>query len=189
MEEEYETYLINEYNHIKNMVALKVANEDVADVAQDVCLQFTRTIGLFEGECSLDSWLIRIIQRTISNYYRKKNRKAEGSIVVMDGKDIPQQVSLPVMSLRLEEALSILPESYREVLILSFWDNLSHVAIAEQLHLHPEAVRGRYRRGLAFCRKNMDVITENLSIERDIDIEWIGADIRQGGRYEKMQDS
>jgi RNA polymerase sigma-70 factor (ECF subfamily) len=172
VEEEYETYLINEYNHIQNMVALKVANEDVADVAQDVCLQFTRTIELFEGKCSLDSWLIRIIQRTISNYYRKKNRKTEGSIAVRDEEDIPQGISLPVVMLQPEEILTIMPEQYREVFILYFWGNLSHGAIAKQLHIHPEAARSRYRRGLAFCRKNMSVITENLSIERDIEIEW-----------------
>ena len=176
----YETYLVNEYDHIRGMVALKVAAKDVADVAQDVCLQFTRTIGLFEGKCSLDTWLVRIIQRTISSYYRKKNRKTEGSIAVRDEEDIPQGISLPVVVLPPEEVLTIMPEQYRDVFILYFWDNLSQGAIAKQLHIHPEAVRSRYRRGLAFCRKNMDVMLGNLSVERDIEIEWTGEETRSG---------
>ena len=172
MEEEYREYLSNKYNNIRYMVARKVAAEDVPDVVQEVCLQFTRSVRIYEGKCSLDTWLNRIVRKTIATHYRKKNRKVEGRITATEDKDIPQGVSLPVLPIQLEDALGFLPENYQEVFALYFWNDLSYTGIAKQLHLSYEAVRSRHRRALAFCRKNMSLVMDNLSVERDIDIEW-----------------
>ena len=187
--EEMGEYLVEQYDDILRIISRKVPEGDVADVAQEVCFQFLKTSGLYQGKCTLRTWLFRIVKNAISSYYRKKNRKVEGGLAVRDEKDIPQGVMPPIIYLHPDDVLWFIPRVYREVLILSFWEGMSQVAIARMLRLHPEAIRSRYRRGLAFCRKNMGLVMENISVERDIDIEWIGADIRQGGRYEKMQDS
>lgn len=56
----------------------------------------------------------------------------------------------------LERTVSGLPDPYREVLRLRFFEELSHAEIAERLHRPLETVHSQVKRGLARMRTRMD---------------------------------
>jgi RNA polymerase sigma-70 factor, ECF subfamily len=57
------------------------------------------------------------------------------------------------LTLLIQDAMSRLPETYREVLTLKVWGGLTFAEIAEALHIPTNTAASRYRYGLAALRK------------------------------------
>ena len=62
------------------------------------------------------------------------------------------RIQSPDESVWADELLNHLPEGYRKVMELRFFQGLSFVEIAEELDDTYEAVRSRYHRGIRFLR-------------------------------------
>jgi len=167
-----ESLLIENHDMICHLVASKVPGSDADDVVQDICLQLTKTIHLFNGDSSFDTWMGRIIRNGIATYYRKKNRVMDSHTDLTADGNIPRGAYSPVIYLDLEDSLAFIPEQYRKVLAMRYWDGLSDREISARLGLRREAVRSRRRRGLAYCRRNINVAIQELGNDRDIEIEW-----------------
>lgn len=167
-----ESYLTENYETICHLVASKVPGVDVDDVVQEVCLQLTKTVHLFQGESSFDTWMTKIIRNVVVIYHRKRNRLMDRHTDLTFDGEVPRGAYYPVMYLNLEESLAFIPARYREVLVMLYWDNLSLKEIAQRLDMHYEAIRSRRRRALAFCRKNIDATIQEFGEDRDIEYEW-----------------
>lgn len=166
------SYLAENYKTICHLVANRVPGTDVDDVVQEVCLQLTKTVHLFRGESSFNTWMTQILRNVIAIYHRKRNRQMDRHTDLTADGEVPRGTDRPVMYLNLEASLAFIPEKYREVLTLLFWDDLSYAEIAERLNVSYHVVRGRYRRGMAFCRKNIDEAIQELGEDRNIEYEW-----------------
>ncbi len=116
---------------------LGVPTSDVEDVCQEVFLAVHRKLPGFEGRSSLRTWLYGICLRTASNYRQRAYRWRE---VVTDRPPETVQSDEQIETLRqkeirdlLDEALNILKDSEREVVVLFEIEELDMAEVARAI--------------------------------------------------------
>lgn len=130
--------------------------DDANDVVQDTFIQYYTTKKQFQDEEHLKAWLLRVaINRVkdISRSFWKKNR-----LSIEDYAD-----AVPFESREetgLFEAVMRLPEKYREVIHLYYYEDLSIKETARILRITEGSVKMRLSRGRSFLR---DVFKEEES--------------------------
>ncbi len=156
-----------------------VKNEDDArECLQEAFLQAFRAIDRFEGRARLSSWLHRIAVNSALMRLRSRKRKAEAPIDDLlpsfDGSDMrvdpawqPQVEDAPDLEAderktRLHDAISQLPENFRNVILLRDIQEMSTEEAAEQLGISPGAVKVRLHRARTALRTLLDPYLEDL---------------------------
>lgn len=111
---------------------------DVEDVVQEVFLTAYRLLPKFRGEAEVSTWLYRLTANAARHHHRKRTRREWLQVALRmfaadeplaPGSDETLQSSLDLQLVR--EALDLLPDKYRTVLILSRLEGLSGEQIAE----------------------------------------------------------
>ena len=129
---------------------------DANDVVQDPFIQYYTTKKQFQDEEHLKAWLLRVAinrAKDISRSFWKKNR-----LSIEDYAD-----AVPFESREetgLFEAVMRLPEKYREVIHLYYYEDLSIKETARILRITEGSVKMRLSRGRSFLR---DVFKEEES--------------------------
>lgn len=127
--------------------------EDIEDIVQDVFLSAYQNLRGFDTERSFSSWIYRIAHNAFVNALRKKKTL---QFISFDFDTILAQ-TLPDESLEsqkeqkevrelLDQVLSELPDKYREVLILHYFEELSYKEIADVLRIPTGTVGVRLKR-------------------------------------------
>ena len=130
--------------------------DDANDVVQDTFIQYYTTKKQFQDEEHLKAWLLRVAinrAKDISRSFWKKNR-----LSIEDYAD-----AVPFESREetgLFEAVMRLPEKYREVIHLYYYEDLSIKETARILRITEGSVKMRLSRGRSFMR---DVFKEEES--------------------------
>jgi RNA polymerase sigma-70 factor (ECF subfamily) len=140
-------------------------NESAAeDCLQTALLHAYRKIGDFEGRSSVATWLHRIVVNTALMTLRAAKRRAESSLDDLQPafdenghryrsprpQESPHDVSeRREFQARVRSAVDELPDSYRLVLLLRDFEELSIAEIAELLGDTPNAVKVRLHRARA----------------------------------------
>lgn len=130
--------------------------DDANDVVQDTFIQYYTTKKQFQDEEHLKAWLLRVAinrAKDISHSFWKKNR-----LSIEDYAD-----AVPFESREetgLFEAVMRLPEKYREVIHLYYYEDLSIKETARILRITEGSVKMRLSRGRSFLR---DVFKEEES--------------------------
>ena len=130
--------------------------DDANDVVQDTFIQYYTTKKQFQDEEHLKAWLLRVAinrAKDISRSFWKKNR-----LSIEDYAD-----AVPFESREetgLFEAVMRLPEKYREVMHLHYYEDLSIKETARILRITEGSVKMRLSRGRSFLR---DVFKEEES--------------------------
>jgi RNA polymerase sigma factor (sigma-70 family) len=133
-------------------VSSLVPEPDVEDVRQEIFLSFVKSIGNFTIRSNFAAWFNKITMSRIADYYRKTSRQRDKLIenqfseVDDSWKDIDDELTV-------REALTEIPEKYREILSLKFIEGYSLTEISGKLGLTYEAARSRYRRGIGMLRE------------------------------------
>ena len=98
---------------------------DAEDATQDTFLKVWRNIDRFESRngCSPKSWILRIAGNTCRDYLRKAWRKHESRLVTPD--DLAKLGSAPQEDREMLMDVMNLPEKYRQVLLLVFWQGMT----------------------------------------------------------------
>ena len=140
-----------------------VRNEDDAqDIVQSAYLSAFRSVGQFEGQCLIGTWLHRIVVNAALMKLRSRRRKPETSIDDLlpafqeDGHHVEQfsDWCAPADELMqraetraiVRSCIDQLPENYREVLMLRDIEELSTEESARALSITPTAVKVRLHR-------------------------------------------
>lgn len=156
-----------------------VKNEDDAkECLQETYLQAFRAIERFEGRALLSSWLHRIAVNAALMRLRTRRRKAEAAIddllPYFDGNDVridpawqPQVTEGPDLEEKdrktlIHEAISQLPENYRNVILLRDIQEMSTEEAAEALGITPGAVKVRLHRARMALKTLLDPFAEEL---------------------------
>jgi len=147
-------YLPTVYHRLR----MKLPPSAVDDVTQEVFLAATRSIRNFRGDASFGTWILRIAQHKVADYYRGDGR-------------VPESVPLDVVlehpgasddgwrdAIVVQAALERLPEHYQVILLLRFAEGLPFNTIAQRLGISLDAAKSRYRRAVA-------AIAETLRME------------------------
>lgn len=135
---------------------LGVPEAAVDDVAQDVFLVVHRRLGSFDGRVALKHWLLGIATRVVADHrraYRRKDSKAVpyavdkyGGEVTASPGPIPSEHVEQLEALRLVVSLlDELDSDKREVLVLTEFEEMTAVEVAECLSLNINTVYARLR--------------------------------------------
>lgn len=160
----YQEYQPKIHRYLRNLVG----EADALDLTQAAFLKVSLSLATFRRESSLATWIYRIATNVAHDHRGSslaKQRKAEESL-----DDESSLVDFPVpatpstdqafirreMNACIRDLVDRLPESYRTVLLLSEFEELSNPAIAEILDVSLDTVKIRLHRARAALRQSME---------------------------------
>ncbi|MBB2940717.1 RNA polymerase sigma-70 factor (ECF subfamily) [Actinoplanes lutulentus] len=129
--------------------------EDAADVVAETFLVAWRRSRDLPPDDEIKLWLYGVARRVLANHHRGGTRRERlgerlrqrlSAVVTDPGRDVPQRLDV-------RAALKRLPETDREVLMLTAWEGLQPREIAEVLDVSPAAVRTRLTRARTRLRE------------------------------------
>ena len=146
---------------------------DAEDVTQDAYVRAWNNFASYDANRSFEGWLFRIITNRVIDMRRRQKRVPMYSLDTPvqgddDGQPMahefatpegnPEQLVVgPVMDERLQEALTALPEDYRQAILLCDVEQRSYQEIAENMNCAIGTVRSRIHRARVMLRKHMEV--------------------------------
>jgi RNA polymerase sigma factor (sigma-70 family) len=122
------------HDKLLSLIESKVGNEkDAEELTQDTFVSCLKHLPLFRGESSIWTWMSRIAQHEVADYYRK--RYAKKFI-----KALPLSELLPIEELsdsheiahKVHLVLQKMAQENREVLLMKYVDKMKVKDIAEQ---------------------------------------------------------
>ncbi|HDX9580262.1 TPA: RNA polymerase sigma factor SigZ [Bacillus pseudomycoides] len=127
----------------------KVSNTgDAEDILQNVFIKIQKSIGQLKDATKLKSWLFQIANHTIIDYYRRPqteyNMDYEFNQFVTE--DDEENANQDIASC-LQDFIVLVPEKYRQVMVMYEFQGLKHKEIAEQLNISVSASKSRLQRG------------------------------------------
>jgi RNA polymerase sigma-70 factor (ECF subfamily) len=125
--------------------------EDAADVAQDVFLQAWTVLDTLREPAAFGGWIGAIARRRAIDTIRKQRPEAP-----LD--DIAHSASNPHVSAEAAavlDAIRLLPEAYRDTLMLRLVEGYSGPEIASLTGLTPGSVRVNLHRGFKLLKERM----------------------------------
>ena len=160
--EEYRAMLAYVRGRIRDTAA-----RDGEDIVQDVWLTALRGVDRYEGRGRLYTWLCGIALHKVQDHWRRVGRdssrrysppredETDETLDLIDTEPLPEEVLEREETRELvREAVSLLPEHYRVVLLLKYVEQLSAREIAVMLSKSPKAVESslcRARLALRDC--------------------------------------
>ncbi len=144
--------------------------EDAEDLTQEVLLQVFQKIGQFRGQAALSTWVYRITVNMALKYRERRARRplalgdpfegfqADGRHAhpVRAWRDEPQRAVLDNEERQVvEKAIAELPESYREVYLLTDVEKLPIPEVADLLNLTVPAMKSRLHRARLVLRNRL----------------------------------
>lgn len=127
------------------------------DIAQETWMVLLRK--QYEPDRLMGPWISGVIRNLGRMLYRnEQQRKRREQMVAVPDKTPPTMeiVERHETRQRVVEAVFDLNESHRSVILLRFYDGLSHKDIAERLNIPLETMRTRLKRGIQELRKKLD---------------------------------
>jgi RNA polymerase sigma-70 factor (ECF subfamily) len=154
---------------VSRLVARRLPTRaDVEDVVQEVLLRvWKHGARLRDGE-RFGAWLSRVAYTAAADHLRARQRFPVTRYDVedeVDARQTPDDPSSPgedgpeakaLIAAVLRPFIAACPSPYRETLVLSELDGLSHAAIAEKLGLSVSAVKSRVQRGREQLRQMLE---------------------------------
>tara|TARA_B100000508_G_scaffold140997_1_gene144926 strand:- start:1201 stop:1872 length:672 start_codon:yes stop_codon:yes gene_type:complete len=140
--------------------------EDRQDVLQEVFIKAYRNLNGFDQALKFSSWLYRIAHNEAISWYRKRSVRPEG-YMVEDSDTILQfyeatelrtehEASHRLNAEALSRALDALPEKYRDILTLRYFEHKEYEEISDILHIPVGTVGTLLHRGKARLKKALD---------------------------------
>jgi RNA polymerase sigma-70 factor (ECF subfamily) len=155
-EKAFEEIVRRYQRQVANIIYLTLGNrEEVDDISQEVFVRVFRSLGRFEFDSSLYSWIYRIAVNLCIDEIRKKKirklipldflteKKLEGekrSKETVTGSDELLQKEKKEI---IRDALGQLSPIHRTVILLREYQDLTYGEIAKTLHISPQAVKSR----------------------------------------------
>ncbi|HJW28167.1 MAG TPA: RNA polymerase sigma factor [Saprospiraceae bacterium] len=120
------------------------SHDDADDVLQNTFLKIFRHLDGFEGRSELYTWMYRITQNEIINFFKRQNRMKTVSLGNYDAPHEESPVDSEELILSLESAVNRLPERQQMVFRMRYYDELSYKQIAEMLQLTEGALKASF---------------------------------------------
>jgi len=146
---------------IYNLAMAKTQNkENAQDISQECFLRAYKMLRSYRTDSAFSTWIYRICQNLIFDFYRKTKKIKTFSLSVSDSddgelkeQDIPdtggdpsEQIIREEKIKKIRELVNSLPDDLREIIILRDFQNLSYDNIAEILELEIGTVKSRLNR-------------------------------------------
>ena len=135
------------------LLSMLYSRQDAEDVLQTVFVRIVRNRRKVAKARCLDAYVWQIARNEACAFLRKRQRRQdarlgdEAWLVAAHGKD-----AQPELAEQVQHALTRLPSSQREVIVLKLYRERTFVEIAERLGISPNTAASRYRYGLEKLR-------------------------------------
>ena len=151
-------YLVKAYEkNVYNLALRMVGNsEDAYDMSQEAFIKAYNSLHSFRGDSKFSVWLYRIVTNVSVDFLRSRARRPASSLTVEneEGETVELEIADEGLSPeRLMEAkltsqavrrgLEMLPEDYRQILLLREIQGLSYDEIAQVLDIEIGTVKSR----------------------------------------------
>ncbi len=141
--------------------------EDREDILQNAFMNAYRNLNSFDATLSFSSWMYRIVHNEAMSFFRR--RKARPEVKIDEGEerdfffstledeqaDTSAQAERRLSAQELQEALNSLPDKYKEILILRFFEDRSYTDISDILHVPVGTVSTMIHRAKRALRKKL----------------------------------
>jgi RNA polymerase sigma-70 factor, ECF subfamily len=151
-----------------NYVYSQVKDYDEAlDITQEIFIMTIEALRSFRRESKFSTWFYSIMVNYCKNYRKKNSRynlvsinssrgEEEYDLQLPDERENPEQEVILNDSLRIvREEIGMLPDDYREILLLRDIEGLSYNEIAEILEISLSNVKVRIHRGREFLKNRL----------------------------------
>lgn len=133
------------FRYIRRFAGL--SNESIEDILQEAFIKIYINLNDYNPSLSFSSWAFRIVHNETINYLRKNNKiktvpletedEETGNLinVLKSEIDVAQDLSKKDMNERIREVIRLIPEKYREVLILRYIEDFDYQEISDILKI------------------------------------------------------
>ncbi len=134
------------YNHIRTIV---LNHDDANDVLQNTFIKVFGNLKNFKGESKLFSWMYRIATNEALTFISQKAKKGgitnEG-VIENAVRNLQSDVYFDgdALQLKLQEAISLLPEKQQLVFKMRYFEDLKYEEISEILNTSVGALKASY---------------------------------------------
>ena len=153
------------HSRLRSFIKSRIIDDASADdILQNVFLKMHAGLVSLKDETKLQSWLYQIARNAVVDYYRSQRPTVE----------LPDQLPQPVtdnlekvtqeLSECLRPMIQLLPENYREAVILSELQGLSQKEVAKQQGTSLSGAKSRVQRGRALLKS---MLSECCQLEFD----------------------
>ncbi|PIR82987.1 hypothetical protein COU19_02895 [Candidatus Kaiserbacteria bacterium CG10_big_fil_rev_8_21_14_0_10_56_12] len=156
--------LVRRYEHKLGAYVRRLGQlsaEDVEDVLQNVFIKVYQNLNDFDRSLSFSSWIYRIAHNETMSFFRGRRVRPQGHKVYMTSEmfeNIASDLNVVRESEKrydervVKECVAALPEAYREIVILKYFENKSYQELSDILALPPGTVATRLNRAKARLR-------------------------------------
>jgi RNA polymerase sigma-70 factor, ECF subfamily len=120
-------------------------NDDAKDILQDVLLKSYQFCSKGKTVLNLKSWLYKITQNTIVDYYKKQNKSIPFNLELPDNQD--EHSLIGEASEYIKALLKLLPDEYAIPLFMYDLEDIDQKTISEKLNLTLPNTKSRIQRG------------------------------------------
>lgn len=152
------------HQELKKFIFSKVKDAEISnDILQDIFLKIQQNIQALADSSKLTSWVYQITRNTITDYFRKTVSKVDiDNINIADQEyDEPLYQSL---SNCITSKISLLPDKYRQAILLTTFENYSQMALAKELDISYSGAKTRVQRAREKL-KELIINCENLETD------------------------
>jgi len=138
------------------------------DVLSDTFTAAIKSFHTFQSKSSYFTWLTRIALNKMADYYRHKIHRdsrifapsIEYLYSLVDPKiSLEEQASLNDLKMQVQKFLSLIPDQYRQLLDLKYYQQLSNREIQVKLNLSRRQLEGRLYRSKKTLAK---ILNQNI---------------------------
>lgn len=161
-EDAFDRLFLKYQDYVYNVCLGILANpDDARDCTQESFLRVYRKVGEFRAEAAFSTWLYRVTVNVCVGHLRKRPRHAEASLedenVREIADDTPAAWSGPVREAeeaRVRAVVSELPDDYRLLLVLRYFQDLSYEEMVRVLGYNMSQLKVKLHRARrAFAKK------------------------------------
>ncbi len=118
---------------------------DADDILQEVFLKIHTNLDSVRNMERMESWIYQIARNSIADFYRGRRRLVElTELPVSD--EHPEEDAAESLAPTIRDIVFSLPEPYREALLLTEYQGLSQVELAERLGISVSGAKSRVQR-------------------------------------------
>lgn len=135
---------------------------EAEEAAQEAFLRAYRRLHTYDSEQKLSSWILAIAAHYCIDRLRRRRRLASVPIDEAESPRPEGASQAPEESLlqrererEIQDLLARLPESYRTVIVLRYWQDLSYEEMAEMLGTTESAIKSKLHRARELLAANM----------------------------------
>lgn len=140
---------------VHGLLLARVRAFDVADLQQDVFALALQRLPSLQQPAAFPGWLCSIARNAAIDHLRRRRPD------LVEPARTPYAIAPHVADARrVLEAIRVLPEAYREPLVLRLVEGLTGPEIAEKTGLTPGSVRVNLSRGMKRLRASFGVMTD-----------------------------